>query len=126
MSRGDKRERDRAKTQAKLAKQNKGGAKVCIKTCPLRQFSSPSLSFSTTYIRLSPSSLQEGRPEDRNAADKAKLEAKIAAKKEMKEKEAQEQENSTRGPVARKKKETKKDSLDDLLDAGLTKGKKKK
>jgi hypothetical protein len=54
------------------------------------------------------------------------LQAKIAAKQEMKAKEAREQESTTRGPVPRKKKEVKNDSLNDLLDAGLTKAKKKK
>ena len=44
----------------------------------------------------------------------------------MKEQEAQEQANASRAPVERKKKETKNGSLDDLLDAGLTKGNKKK
>ena len=43
----------------------------------------------------------------------------------MKEKEAQEQDGGAKGPVVRKKKEVNKASLDDLLDAGLTKAKKK-
>ena len=73
--------------------------------------------------------LQEGRPEDRNLADSAKLAAKIAAKQAAKEKEQQQQQgnSSNKGPVVPKKKETKKDdSLDDLLSTGLSiKGKKK-
>jgi hypothetical protein len=93
MSRGDQRERDRAKKQAKLAKQSGG-------------------------------SQREGRPADRNAEDKLKLEAKVAAKREKLSKEEQQQSN-TKAPIVRKKKDVKNASLDDLLDAGLTKGKKK-
>jgi len=83
-----------------------------------------SLSLCPGFFTRCISLLQEGRPEDRNAADKAKLEAKVAAKKAMKEKEAEEQDG-TKAPVARKKKDVKNASLDDLLDAGLTKAKKK-
>ena len=95
MARGNQRDHDRAKRQAKDAAKNKG----------------------TT---------REGTPLQRNDADKAALEAKIAAKKAQKA-AAEAQSGDTKAPVVRKKVPTKKDdSLDDLLNAGLSKGKKKK
>lgn len=55
----------------------------------------------------------------RNASDAAALEAKIAAKKAKQEQENANQDNST--PVVRKKVPSKmKDSVDDLLSAGLS------
>ncbi|CAB9501484.1 expressed unknown protein [Seminavis robusta] len=92
MSRGDKRDRDRAKTQARLAQKSKANAR-------------------------------EGRPEDRNANDAAALQAKVAAKKAAKDAEAG--NAPSKGPVARKAKNKKQQDLDDLLNAGLTTGKKK-
>lgn len=96
MSRGDQRDRDRQKRQAKEAAKNKGQQR-------------------------------EGTPLQRNEDDKAKLQAKIAAKKAQKEAEAAAAATTTsKAPVVRKKVPKKQDaSLDDLLNAGLTKGKKK-
>jgi len=70
---------------------------------------------------------QEGRPEQRNAADSAALAAKVARKAELKKLEEEKAANaSATMPVARKKVNKKKDdNLDDLLSAGLAKGKKK-
>jgi len=94
MSRGNQRERDRQKNQAKLAAKSKGDQR-------------------------------EGTPSQRNANDKDALLAKIEAKKAAKAASADAQKN-TKAPVARKKVAKKDDSLDDLLNAGLTKGKKGK
>ncbi|KAL7438712.1 hypothetical protein ACHAXM_006419 [Skeletonema potamos] len=97
MARGDQRERDRAKKQARLQKDAKSHAK-------------------------------EGNPEQRNLADSAALAAKVAKKAEMKKKqEEEEQRQLANKPVVAKSKAKKKeaDGLDDLLSAGLGKGKKK-
>ena len=94
MTRGDQRERDRAKRQAKEASKNKGGGR-------------------------------EGTPLIRNENDKAALEAKIAAKKAQKAAEGS-AGTSTKAADGRKKEVTKDANLDDLLSAGLTKGKKSK
>mmetsp|Transcript_10894 Transcript_10894/g.16286 ORF Transcript_10894/g.16286 Transcript_10894/m.16286 type:complete len:99 (-) Transcript_10894:615-911(-) len=98
MARGDQRERDRAKKLARLQKEQKGGPK-------------------------------EGNPESRNLADSAALAAKVAKKAEMKKKqEEEEQRNAANKPVVVKSKAKKKKEpagLDDLLSAGLAKGKKK-
>lgn len=119
MSRGDQRERDRAKKQAKLAKQSGGSQRVRASRTRNRNL----LAIIATILTLKFPS-QEGRPADRNAEDKLKLEAKVAAKREKLSKEEQQQSN-TKAPIVRKKKDVKNASLDDLLDAGLTKGKKK-
>jgi hypothetical protein len=64
---------------------------------------------------------QGGDPLQRNSSDAAALEAKIAAKKAKQEQENAQQANSV-APVVRKKVPTvKKDSVDDLLSAGLAK-----
>ncbi|KAK1748212.1 hypothetical protein QTG54_000151 [Skeletonema marinoi] len=98
MARGDQRERDRAKKLARLQKEQKGGPK-------------------------------EGNPESRNLNDSAALAAKVAKKAEMKKKqEEEEQRNAANKPVVVKSKAKKKKEpagLDDLLSAGLAKGKKK-
>lgn len=94
MSRGDQRERDRAKRQAKEAAKN-GGNK------------------------------REGTPAQRNLDDKAALLAKLEAKKAAKEAAVNQPE--AKAPVKPKSKAKKQDdNLDDLLNAGLTKGKKSK
>jgi len=69
-----------------------------------------------------------GDPEKRNANDKAALQAKVAKKAEMKkQQEAEAARAEANKPVVRKKTGKKKeaDNLDDLLSAGLAKGKKK-
>ena len=69
---------------------------------------------------------QTGDPNARNANDAAALSAKIAAKKAQKEAAAAAADAAPGKPVPRKKAPTaKKDSVDDLLSAGLTAGKKK-
>ena len=98
MSRGNQREVDRAKRQAKEAKKNQA--------------------------------TREGTPMQRNQDDAAKLQAKIAAKaaKEAAEQQQQEAGGGTGivAPVIRKKVPKKEDAaLDDLLNAGLGKAKKK-
>jgi hypothetical protein len=93
MSRGDQRERDRQKRQAKEAAKNKGSAR-------------------------------EGTPLQRNENDAAKLQAKIAAKQAQKAEQDANAGNTTKAPVARKKVAKKSDNLVDLLNAGLTSGKK--
>jgi len=93
MSRGDQRDRDRAKRQAKDAAKNKANQR-------------------------------EGTPQQRNADDKAALLAKLEAKKAKQLSESKDQvEKKT---VVRKKVKKETESLDDLLSAGLTAGKKKK
>lgn len=93
MSRGDQRDRDRAKRQAKDAAKNKVNQR-------------------------------EGTPQQRNADDKAALLAKLEAKKAKQLSESKDQvEKKT---VVRKKVKKETESLDDLLSAGLTAGKKKK
>ena len=68
--------------------------------------------------------LQGGDPLKRNENDAAALQAKIAAKKAAKE--SGESQEPAKAPVVRKKVPTKKnESVDDLLAAGLTAGKKK-
>ena len=72
--------------------------------------------------------LQEGRPEQRNASDAAALAAKVAKKAEMKQKQEEAATaEASHQTVVRKKTNKKKedDNLDDLLSAGLGKGKKK-
>ena len=92
MSRGNQREVDRAKRQAKEAKKN--------------------------------NSNREGTPLQRNQDDAAKLQAKVAAKKAAADAKAN--AGSEKAPVVRKKVPKKQDmGLDDLLNAGLAKGKKK-
>jgi len=93
MSRGDQRDRDRAKRQAKDAAKNK-----------VKQ--------------------REGTPQQRNADDKAALLAKLEAKKAKQLSESKDQVEKK--PVVRKKVKKETESLDDLLSAGLTAGKKKK
>lgn len=89
MSRGNQREQDRAKRQAKLASQNK-----------------------TT---------REGTPAQRNQDDAAKLQAKLAAKAAKKVEAENAPKTATKAPVARKKVAAKKtETLDDLLNAGLS------
>ncbi|KAL7549308.1 hypothetical protein ACHAWF_012581, partial [Thalassiosira exigua] len=68
---------------------------------------------------------QEGRPAERNATDSAALAAKVAKKAEMKQKqEADAAKAETSKPVVRKKTKKKEaGNLDDLLSAGLSKGK---
>mmetsp|Transcript_17348 Transcript_17348/g.26291 ORF Transcript_17348/g.26291 Transcript_17348/m.26291 type:complete len:99 (-) Transcript_17348:2850-3146(-) len=95
MSRGDQRERDRAKNQAKQAQKLKANTKG-------------------------------GDPLSRNQNDKAALEEKVARKKAMqKEQEEQALKNTTTKFPLKKKKAEAKDSLDDLLNAGIS-GQKKK
>ena len=99
MSRGNQREVDRAKRQAKEAKKNQA--------------------------------TREGTPMQRNQDDAAKLQAKIAAKAAKDAAEQQQQQEAGGGtgivaPVVRKKVPKKEDAaLDDLLNAGLGKAKKK-
>jgi len=61
----------------------------------------------------------------RNASDKAALQAKIEAKKAMKEKETGDQVKQESQLKAKPKKAAKTDTLDDLLSAGLSSAKKK-
>lgn len=92
MTRGDQRQRDRAKRQAKEASKNKGNGR-------------------------------EGKPLQRNEDDKAALQAKIAAKKAQKA--AENNAEPTKAPVVRKRVPKKNDeNFDDLLNAGLSNGKK--
>ena len=96
MSRGNQREVDRAKRQAKDASKNQA--------------------------------TREGTPMQRNQDDAAKLQAKIAAKaaKEAAEREQQGGAGGAAPVVVRKKVPKKEDAaLDDLLNAGLGKAKKK-
>jgi hypothetical protein len=97
MSRGNQREVDRAKRQAKDASKNQA--------------------------------TREGTPMQRNQDDAAKLQAKIAAKaaKEAAEREQQQGAAGGAAPVVVRKKVPKKEdaALDDLLNAGLGKAKKK-
>eukprot|EP00536_Pseudo-nitzschia_multiseries_P018103 jgi/Psemu1/315484/fgenesh1_kg.2156_\ len=90
MSRGNQRDTDRAKRQAKEASKNKGNNR-------------------------------EGTPAQRNIEDAHKLQAKLAAKAAKKA----EADNATpaKAPVTRKKIAKKNETLDDLLNAGLSKGK---
>ena len=70
--------------------------------------------------------MQEGRPDQRNASDAAALAAKVAKKEEMKKMEEGQEQRQTNSTVVRKKTNKKKEAdLDDLLSAGLAKGKKK-
>lgn len=71
--------------------------------------------------------IKSGDPLQRNLNDAAALQAKVAAKKAKEEEELARQQGTTTGGVApvRKKVEKKDAALDDLLTAGLTKGKKK-
>mmetsp|Transcript_5015 Transcript_5015/g.10374 ORF Transcript_5015/g.10374 Transcript_5015/m.10374 type:complete len:99 (-) Transcript_5015:193-489(-) len=96
MSRGDQRERDRAKNLAKQQQKAKQNSK-------------------------------SGDPLSRNANDAAALQAKVAAKQEkVKAEEAAGTNSSGKGPVVRKKgTQKKKESVDDLLSAGLAGGKKR-
>jgi hypothetical protein len=89
MSRGDQRERDRAKNLAKRQPQ---------------------------------ANKREGAPAQRNESDAAALQAKIKAKKEQKTDAPPE---PAKGPIPRKKVVKKKDTIDDLLSAGLTAAKKR-
>jgi hypothetical protein len=94
MSRGDQRDRDRQKRQAKEAAKNANG------------------------------SAREGTPLQRNENDAAKLQAKIAAKQAQKSEQDANAGNTTNAPVPRKKVAKKSDNLDDLLHAGLASGRK--
>mmetsp|Transcript_35404 Transcript_35404/g.40356 ORF Transcript_35404/g.40356 Transcript_35404/m.40356 type:complete len:101 (+) Transcript_35404:115-417(+) len=97
MSRGDQRERDRAKSQAKLAQKQNVSQKA-------------------------------GDLHSRNQNDKDALLNKIAAKKAMQgklEKQAAEDASIVKKPM-RKKKQVKEDSLDDIFNEALKKGKNKK
>lgn len=97
MSRGDQRERDRAKRQLKDAQRNNA------------------------------TNQRDGTPQQRNDDDKLKLQAKVAAKKAKQEAEAAAAAAGTKAPVVRKKVSKKPaENLDDLLSAGLSKGKKSK
>ena len=69
-------------------------------------------------------SIQPQTPLQRNADDAAKLQAKIAAKAAKKSQEEGNDATGAKAPVARKKVAKKTDTLDDLLSAGLTAGKK--
>lgn len=93
MSRGDQRERDRAKRQAKDAAKK--------------------------------TNQREGTPAQRNQDDKAKLLAKVEAKKAKQEADAQAEQNKAK-VIKKKKVQKQEDSLSDLLSAGLNVGKKKK
>merc|ERR1711957_338550 len=98
MSRGGQRERDRAKSQAKLEK-NK------------------------------PAQGREGNPADRNAADSTALSVKVAKKEAARKvREAAEAAALNSAPKVMRKKIPKiaEPGLDDLLNAGLPGGKKKK
>lgn len=99
MTRGDQRERDRAKRQTKEASKNK-----------------------TTGREGTPSA----RNLDDKAALQAKVAAKKAAKEAEASAGADPLTTTTTkaAPVARKKVAKKTEILDDLLDAGLTKAKK--
>mmetsp|Transcript_11771 Transcript_11771/g.27937 ORF Transcript_11771/g.27937 Transcript_11771/m.27937 type:complete len:99 (+) Transcript_11771:137-433(+) len=89
MSRGNQRDTDRAKRQAKEAAKNKQNGR-------------------------------EGTPAQRNGEDGAKLQAKLAAKASKKAEDA-ENATTTKAPVVRKKVPAKKtDTLDDMLNAGLS------
>ena len=68
--------------------------------------------------------MQAGDPLKRNENDKAALLAKVQAKKEAME-AAVTAPSISNGPVPRKKVDKKKESLDDLLSAGLSGNKKK-
>ena len=93
MSRGNQREVDRQKRQAKEASKNKA--------------------------------TREGTPLQRNENDALKLQAKVAAKQAQKTDQQDGGNTTTKAPVPRKKVPAKKsDNLDDLLNAGLTTGKK--
>lgn len=67
---------------------------------------------------------QGGDPLARNASDAAALQAKVEAKK-AKQAATNEVSNS-KGPVPMRKVDKKNDTIDDLLSAGLTTGKKNK
>ena len=68
---------------------------------------------------------RDGTPAQRNQDDAAKLQAKQAAKAAKEAEEAAKAANPSKAPVVRKKVPKKKDdNLDDLLNAGLKKGKK--
>jgi len=94
MARGNQREQDRAKRQAKDASKDNGNKR-------------------------------EGTPASRNDEDKAKLQAKVAAKAAKKAEDAKAE--PIKASVVKKKVAKKTDNLDDLLSAGLStkKGKKK-
>jgi hypothetical protein len=99
MTRGDQRERDRAKAQAKQAAKQKSAAKGGD---PLK------------------------RNESDAAALQAKVAAKRAAKEEQAAASA-DASNAGKVPAPRKKQPVKKDTTtEDLLSAGLTAGKKKR
>jgi hypothetical protein len=91
MSRGDQRDRDRAKREAKEAAKTKGKQR-------------------------------EGTPQSRNQDDKVALQAKLEAKKAEQATGASVQD--TQKPVARKKVKKEADDLDDLLNVGLKQKKK--
>mmetsp|Transcript_86974 Transcript_86974/g.130400 ORF Transcript_86974/g.130400 Transcript_86974/m.130400 type:complete len:99 (-) Transcript_86974:314-610(-) len=95
MTRGDQRERDRAKRQAKEAAKGKGATR-------------------------------EGTPAQRNQDDKqallAKLEAKKAAKEAAAGQPAGKEPVKPKSAASKKPKQT--NAFDDLLSAGLSKGKK--
>mmetsp|Transcript_2101 Transcript_2101/g.3972 ORF Transcript_2101/g.3972 Transcript_2101/m.3972 type:complete len:97 (-) Transcript_2101:290-580(-) len=96
MARGDQRERDQAKKQARLAKDGKGKAK---------------------------DGRPEQRNANDSDALAAKVAMKAEMKKKQEEEEANAVSNA---PVVRKKKKKEVDSLDDLFSAALTvKGRKK-
>jgi len=150
MSRGDKRDRDRAKTQAKLAE--KSGGKVGATTnkynvqCtpPLMQYQPFMILLHTNHIssstscHFSISSLiqfnsiqfnshqhqQSGNPLARNESDSAALAAKVAKKEAQKKEEEGSINNGANVKVVRKKGIRKDAGLDDLLNAGLKPGKK--
>ena len=122
MSRGDQRDRDRAKNLAKLQAKTKALGRVRSTTSEnetLHQkvgvFLILSLHFFLFFV------LQPGDPLQRNSSDAAALEAKIAEKKAKQEQETAIQAGAV-APVVRKKVPTmtKKDSVDDLLSAGLS------
>eukprot|EP00985_Skeletonema_marinoi_P015262 scaffold7838_cov140-Skeletonema_marinoi.AAC.13 len=133
MARGDQRERDRAKKLARLQKEQKGGPKVQLRPHFSNSVGGPdSLEHrGYHYIIIVPQKCGpiEGNPESRNLNDSAALAAKVAKKAEMKKKqEEEEQRNAANKPVVVKSKAKKKKEpagLDDLLSAGLAKGKKK-
>ena len=88
------------------------------------QYSSHPLTHRFIHSTTTKTILQEGRPEQRNASDAAALAAKVAKKAEMKQKQEEAAtaaaSNQLLGKKTNKKKED--DNLDDLLSAGLGKG----
>jgi hypothetical protein len=85
MTRGNQREHDRARAQAKQTQKAQIVERMCHKFLFLCSGSVFTWLVGLTFW-------QEGRPEDRNLNDAEKLAAKVAAKQAQKEKEQREQE----------------------------------